>query len=275
MAGASAEGRHHLARDAHSPAGVHLQLLHLHGGQHTRSRGEGSGHRAQIHRLLGAASAAREALAAAATATDVALDRLARIVEGVARVAEEQVAGALDVVRGRCDAEQLGDGVEVGLEVGAARRLQLEAAAPALEHELRRPHTDRRVHEGAAAEGDRLQGRHHVAAGGPQPALAHRPRHGASTVLDEVVRRERGAFFEHHHPYASSGQLVGDDRATRARAHHHYVRLFGEVAQVLRKDAYLAVRARAAHAGGSAEAGAPDSPRRGTGFAAGVRSARV
>src|SRR5262249_61552810 len=147
------------ARDAGRAPGAAEHALAARGGQHARPGAPRGGDVRDVHRLLRARGAAGEALAAPAAAAHVALDRLGRVAELLAALAEERVAPAEHGLGRRRDAEELADRVVVGIEVGARRRAQLELLAPAVEHEIRRAHADRGVDERAAAEADRLHRR--------------------------------------------------------------------------------------------------------------------
>ncbi len=63
----AAERRDDASRDARHAAPVREQLLGAHRGEHARAELDRGGHVRDVHRLLGARAATREAFAAAAT----------------------------------------------------------------------------------------------------------------------------------------------------------------------------------------------------------------
>jgi hypothetical protein len=252
VAATARKGRDHLPRHAGDPAAITEDALHLDRGQHPRAGPDRRRHVADVHRLLGPGPAAGEALAAAHAAAHVARDRLARVAELPAAVAEQQVARALHGIRRRCDAEKLLDRVVVGIQVAARGLAQAEALAPVIEYELRRPHADGRVDQRAAAQRNRLHGGHDGAAGRAQPPFAHRPGHRGRAVQLEVPRREGRPLLEQHDALPRAGELLRHHRAAGARADDDDVRLFAEVAVVLGEDADLALARRHAHGRASA-----------------------
>src|SRR5271169_6042994 len=137
VASSPREGSHHLPYDGPGLSPLRDHRLYLNTRPHTRAGAERRGHVGDVHALLRATPAAGEAFAAAPTAAHISGDGLARVAEGIAASLEEQIARALDILKGRRDPEELLDGLVVRAQPRKRRVGKRELRAPALESKIR------------------------------------------------------------------------------------------------------------------------------------------